>query len=69
MPMKQVTEEDFCRSLNFQDVDVELLPMKISGQTYKTTPQEYVDSYYSDFEEYKKHKELIDGLIKTSMEY
>lgn len=23
----------------------------------------------SDFEEYKKHKELIDGLIKTSMEY
>ena len=23
----------------------------------------------TDFEEYKKHKELIDGLIKTSMEY
>ena len=63
MPMKQVTEEDFCRSLNFQDVDVELLPMKISGQTYKTTPQEYVDSYYSDFEEYQNGS--YNGLIVT----
>lgn len=63
MPMKQVTEEDFCRSLNFQDIDVELLPMKIPGQTYKTTPQEYVDTYYKDFETYKH--ECYDGFILT----
>ena len=63
MPMKQVTEEDFCRSLNFDDIDVELLPMKIAGQTYKTTPQEYVEAYYSDFEVYRPHR--FDGLILT----
>ena len=63
MPMKQITEEDFCRSLAFSDVSVELLPMKIAGQTYKTTPQEYVDRYYSDFEVYKDG--YYDGLILT----
>lgn len=63
MPMKQVTEEDFCRSLNFADIDVELLPMKIAGQTYKTTPQEYVDTYYADFEAYRPHH--FDGFILT----
>ena len=63
MPMKQVTEEDFCRSLNFEGVNVELLPMKIAGQTYKTTPQEYVDSYYLDFEQYKDGH--YDGFILT----
>jgi homoserine O-succinyltransferase len=63
MPMKQITEEDFCRSLAFSDVSVELLPMKIAGQTYKTTPQEYVDRYYSDFDVYKDG--YYDGLILT----
>ena len=63
MPMKQATEEDFCRSLNFANVDVELLPMKISGQTYKTTPQEYVEQYYLDFEAYKAG--TYDGFILT----
>ena len=63
MPMKQVTEEDFCRSLNFADVDVELLPMKIAGQTYKTTPQSYVDAYYADFECYQS--DSFDGFILT----
>lgn len=63
MPMKQVTEEDFCRSLNFEGMNVELLPMKIAGQTYKTTPQEYVDKYYLDFEQYKDGH--YDGFILT----
>ena len=63
MPMKQVTEEDFCRSLNIEGMSVELLPMKIAGQTYKTTPQEYVDTYYLDFEHYKSGN--YDGFILT----
>lgn len=63
MPMKQVTEEDFCRSLNIEGMNVELLPMKIAGQTYKTTPQEYVDTYYLDFEHYKSGN--YDGFILT----
>lgn len=63
MPMKQVTEEDFCRALAFDNVDVELLPMKLAGQTYKTTPQAYVDAYYYDFEHYKQG--VYDGLILT----
>lgn len=63
MPMKKVTEEDFCRSLAFENIDVELLPMKIAGQSYKTTPQEYVDAYYSDFETYKQ--DYFDGFILT----
>ncbi len=64
MPEKQRTELDFCRVLaGMDDVEVNLLPMKIAGQTYKTTPQEYVEAFYKDFECYKA--EHFDGCIIT----
>ena len=51
MPQKQLTELDFVRVLApIGSVWMELIPMKIAGQRYKTTPQEYVETFYTDFE-------------------
>lgn len=63
MPIKQTTEEDFCRSLACDEIDVALLPMKIAHQQYKCTPQAYVERYYKDFETYADG--YYDGLIIT----
>lgn len=63
MPQKQVTELDIARTLAQGECDVCLLPMKIAGQTYKTTPQEYVERFYTDFEQFAPC--YFDGLIIT----
>lgn len=63
MPQKQVTELDIARTLSQGECDVCLLPMKIAGQTYKTTPQEYVEQFYTDFEQFAPY--YFDGLIIT----
>lgn len=65
MPIKPATELDFARALSAASEDefVELLLMKISGQTYKNTPQEYVEHFYTDFEQFEP--EHFDGLIVT----
>lgn len=63
MPIKPTTEVDFCRSLAFSDIDIELLPMKIANQQYKCTPQEYVERYYKDFEHFADG--VYDGFILT----
>lgn len=63
MPQKQVTELDIARTLVQGECDVCLLPMKIAGQTYKTTPQEYVERFYTDFEQFAPY--YFDGLIIT----
>ena len=63
MPQKQVTELDIARTLAQGECDVCLLPVKIAGQTYKTTPQEYVERFYTDFEQFASF--YFDGLIIT----
>lgn len=63
MPQKLVTELDIARALAQPGLTVELLPMKIAGQTYKTTPMEHMVRFYKDFEEYEGG--LYDGLIVT----
>lgn len=63
MPQKAVTEMDIARTLSATGHSVCLLPMKIAGQTYKTTPQDYVERYYRDFEYYAEGQ--FDGLIVT----
>ena len=63
MPQKEVTELDISRVMVHPDYDIQLIPMKISGQTYKTTPQEHMDNFYLDFE--KLESGSYDGLIVT----
>lgn len=64
MPQKQLTELDFVRVLApIGSVWMELIPMKIAGQRYKTTPQEYVEAFYTDFERLADRP--ADGLIVT----
>lgn len=63
MPQKTVTELDISRMLSSEEHDVQLIPMKIAGQTYKTTPMEHMVAFYLDFEEFKA--DTFDGLIIT----
>ncbi len=74
MPDKQRTELDFARALaNVEGFDVELLLAKFAGQTYKNTPQEYVDRFYEDWEKIVgldahagvPENPLVDGVIIT----
>lgn len=63
MPMKVDTEMDIARTIQACNVAVQLLPMKIKGQLYKTTSQEYMDNTYLNFEEYEPY--AFDRLIIT----
>lgn len=63
MPEKAMTEGDMVRMLADYPQDIEIIPMKISGQTYKTTPQEYIDCFYTDFEDLAT--DTFDGMIVT----
>ncbi len=63
MPEKQKTELDICRAVAKAERTIELILLKISGQTYKTTPQEYMEQFYRDFETVEG--ERFDGLIIT----
>ncbi len=70
MPQKAVTELDFARTLSQaalgvdgEELDVVLLPVKIAGQTYKTTPMAHMEAFYRDFEDFEGGH--YDGLILT----
>lgn len=63
MPVKETTELDFIRVLSHSPLYVQLVLMKISGQTYKNTSEEYMNTFYTDFEELSD--EHFDGLIVT----
>ena len=63
MPEKQVTEQCIIDMLQGYGKHVRLIPMKISGQTYKTTSNEYMQRYYTDFENLSDG--FYDGLIVT----
>lgn len=63
MPEKVKTESDFVRILSQMPCSIQLLPMKIRGQRYKTTPQSYMETNYLDFEDYSDA--YFDKLIIT----
>ena len=63
MPVKQPTEIDFFKAIAQSPFYVEMVLTKISGLKYKNTPQEYMDTYYTDFE--KLRDEHFDGFIVT----
>lgn len=50
MPQKEVTELDFARTLAALPERLQLIPVKLSGQTYKTTPMEHMQRFYRDVE-------------------
>lgn len=63
MPQKAVTELDMARMMVGLSGDIALLPMKIAGQTYKTTPASHMNAFYTDFEDFATG--CYDGLIIT----
>lgn len=63
MPQKETTEYDIARAVSHDGIQVALLLMKISGQTYKTTSAEHMNRFYRDFETYAAG--FYDGLIVT----
>ncbi len=65
MPEKAVTECDLCRMLAASGEEINLTLVKIPGQIYKTTPQEYMNRYYVDLDETRMATASIDGLIIT----
>lgn len=65
MPQKAVTELDFVRMMVGAGRDVEFLPVKFRGQTFKTTPMEHIVAFYRDVEEAMADGTHYDGLIIT----
>lgn len=63
MPQKPQTELDIARTLQQTGLNVQLIPVKIKGQTYKTTPIEHMEACYLNFEDVEK--EQADALIIT----
>ncbi len=63
MPEKEKTEWDIVRTLAACGVEVQLLPMKISGQSYKTTPMLHMQQFYLNFQAYEPYH--FDRFIVT----
>lgn len=63
MPEKMITEADIVQMLEHSGYDIEIIPLRIAGQQYKTTPQEYVEAFYTDFQNLAN--DCFDGLIVT----
>lgn len=63
MPQKAATELDFARTLAGIGPWVELVPVKIRGQRYKTTPEAHMNRFYTDIDAFEA--EGADGLIVT----
>lgn len=64
MPEKVATEHDYCRMLAHSGRTLSLVLLRLPGQTYKTTPQEYVETHYEVLDLDGEAPDL-DGLIVT----
>lgn len=63
MPKKADTEADICRTLALTGEAVQVVPIKIAGQTYKNTPMAHMEAFYLNFDEVEG--ERFDRLIVT----
>ena len=51
MPMKEVTECDFARTLYGCDVELQIVFIKIKGLKHKCTSDDYINQFYIDFDD------------------
>ena len=51
MPEKAVTELDIARTLQATQRSVQIIPVKLKGQKFKTTPQAHMEAFYLDIED------------------
>ena len=65
MPQKQEAEEEYYQMMDGAGPDIQIVLAKMSGLTYKTTPQEYMDTYYTDIADIMSDGSHYDGLIVT----
>ena len=65
MPQKQEAEEEYYTMMDGAGLDIAVTLAKMSGLRYKTTPQEYMDTYYTDIAEIMEDGSHYDGMIIT----
>ena len=65
MPQKQEAEEELYLMMGGVNVDIQVVLAKMSGLKYKTTPQEYMDTFYTDIAAIMSQSCCYDGLIVT----
>lgn len=65
MPQKQEAEEEYYQMMAGAGLDIHITLAKMSGLTYKTTPQVYMDTFYTDIAEIMAGGSLFDGMIIT----
>lgn len=63
MPQKQEAEEEYYRVLSPSGIDIKIILVKMSHQTYHTTPQVYMDMFYTDIARIMAMGESYDGMI------
>lgn len=67
MPEKQETEEEYYRAFDplGDKACIQYTLAKMSGLTYKHTPQEYMDTFYTDIADIMLSGKYYDGMIIT----
>ena len=50
MPQKEDAEMEFYRMLSYSSLHIQIILAKMSHLTYKTTPQAYMDRFYTDIQ-------------------
>lgn len=63
MPQKEAAEIEFYRMLSYSSLYIQVVLAKMSGLQYKTTPQAYMDNFYTDIADL--HSEHFEGMIIT----
>ena len=65
MPQKQEAEEEYYTMMGGSSAHIQIVLAKMSGLKYKTTPQEYMDTFYTDIAQIMSSPCCYDGLIVT----
>lgn len=63
MPQKQEAEEEYYVAMSEAGIDIQIVLAKMSGLTYKTTPQTYMDTFYTDIADIMASGDVFDGMI------
>jgi len=63
MPIKITTETDLVRLLSNSPLQIEVDFMKLKGHVYRNTPNEHMEEFYKNFDDFKDN--YYDGMIFT----